>query len=358
MFLVVPTAKILGSNKHIITREGERMELRCQVTGFPLPTVSWHLKDRQEILTDRQTIIIDFLRYDNAGEYECRAVNSEGRARDVVFVDVQYKPRTKYWFPLYLDKPRTKLTKKSAVSSGGSMDRRETFFSCTVEANPQAKVTWFKNNYEVYQQDTRKLQGLRNEGSDLKNHVLKIKSLEETDYGNYSCVATNPLGSSTSSYHLTGSPDQPITLSPGHSRFSLSYTLVWKVWTPHTFPILNQSILYRMIGKASGRAVTEAEGTWHNLALITEKTRLFQDTYSMELSGLTGDCEYEVRIRAMNSQGWSPLSSSFIFRTSGIIYRPLPSVYSEGQLSSAAGRVSSVFTCLTFILQLVCVIFY
>ena len=42
-----------------------------------------------------------------------------------------------------------------------------------------------------------------------------------------------------------------------------------------------------------------------------------QDTYSMELSGLTGDCEYEVRIRAMNSQGWSPLSSSFIFRTSG-----------------------------------------
>ena len=40
----------------------------------------------------------------------------------------------------------------------------------------------------------------------------------------------------------------------------------------------------------------------------------------MELSGLTGDCEYEVRIRAMNSQGWSPLSSSFIFRTSGIQY--------------------------------------
>ena len=29
--------------------------------------------------------------------------------------------------------------------------------------------------------------------------------IKETDYGNYSCVATNPLGSSTSSYHLTGS---------------------------------------------------------------------------------------------------------------------------------------------------------
>ncbi len=54
-----------------------------------------------------------------------------------------------------------------------------------------------------------------------------------------------------------------------------------------------------------------------NNKLLYINVVLMQDTYSMELSGLTGDCEYEVRIRAMNSQGWSPLSSSFIFRTSG-----------------------------------------
>ena len=37
----------------------------------------------------------------------------------------------------------------------------------------------------------------------------------------------------------------------------------------------------------------------------------------MELTGLTGDTEYEVRLRAMNSQGWSQLSNPFQFRTAG-----------------------------------------
>jgi hypothetical protein len=37
----------------------------------------------------------------------------------------------------------------------------------------------------------------------------------------------------------------------------------------------------------------------------------------MELTGLSSDIEYEVRLRAMNSQGWSQLSNPFLFRTAG-----------------------------------------
>ncbi len=37
----------------------------------------------------------------------------------------------------------------------------------------------------------------------------------------------------------------------------------------------------------------------------------------MDLTGLQGDAEYEVRIRAMNHQGWSQLSDPFYFKTSG-----------------------------------------
>ena len=47
------------------------------------------------------------------------------------------------------------------------------------------------------------------------------------------------------------------------------------------------------------------------------KALLFKDSYRMELTGLDTDCEYEVRIRAMNSQGWSPLSNPFTFKTAG-----------------------------------------
>jgi hypothetical protein len=42
-----------------------------------------------------------------------------------------------------------------------------------------------------------------------------------------------------------------------------------------------------------------------------------QETFRMELTGLASDTEYEVRLRAMNSQGWSQLSSPFQFRTAG-----------------------------------------
>ena len=39
----------------------------------------------------------------------------------------------------------------------------------------------------------------------------------------------------------------------------------------------------------------------------------------MDLTGLQGDAEYEVRIRAMNHQGWSQLSDPFYFKTSGML---------------------------------------
>ena len=41
------------------------------------------------------------------------------------------------------------------------------------------------------------------------------------------------------------------------------------------------------------------------------------DSYSMVLTGLDVGAQYEVRLRAMNRQGWSPLSESFIFNTAG-----------------------------------------
>ena len=61
----------------------------------------------------------------------------------------------------------------------------------------------------------------------------------------------------------------------------------------------------------------EEPGSWYNLALISESDG-DTDSYSMVLTGLDMGAEYEVRLRAMNRQGWSPLSESFIFTTAGI----------------------------------------
>jgi hypothetical protein len=50
---------------------------------------------------------------------------------------------------------------------------------------------------------------------------------------------------------------------------------------------------------------------------ILKTFKTMQETFKMELTGLTSDSEYEVRLRAMNSQGWSQLSNPFQFRTAG-----------------------------------------
>ena len=104
--------------------------------------------------------------------------------------------------------------------------------------------------------------------SDSDLYTLTIGGLTEADYGNYSCVARNNLGTSTDSVMITGeelvriifiqsasdipgSPDQPVITSPRAGSYTNTYKLIWTVWTPASAKILNQSILYRRIKKVS-----------------------------------------------------------------------------------------------------------
>ena len=48
---------------------------------------------------------------------------------------------------------------------------------------------------------------------------------------------------------ILGQPDQPVIVSNIQSYAETEYTLSWRVWTPPTLPILNQSILYRLKSK-------------------------------------------------------------------------------------------------------------
>ena len=60
----------------------------------------------------------------------------------------------------------------------------------------------------------------------------------------------------------------------------------------------------------------EEPGSLYKLALISDgRGQDSSNTYSMVLTGLDMGAEYEVRLRAMNRQGWSAFSESFIFNT-------------------------------------------
>ena len=121
----------------------------------------------------------------------------------------------------------------------------------------------------MYKDSEQVSSSLVRSGSDSEAdlYTLTLGGLTEADYGNYSCVARNNLGTGTGSVMITGelsliriimvmvppdisgSPDQPVITSPRAGAYTNTYKLIWTVWTPASAKILNQSILYRRIKK-------------------------------------------------------------------------------------------------------------
>ena len=75
-------------------------------------------------------------------------------------------------------------------------------------------------------------------------HVLLLKNVRETDFGNYSCMADNSLGRERGSIEVSGRPHAAKIVSPRLGSFKDQYNLTWTV---NSFlPIEEYRILYRV----------------------------------------------------------------------------------------------------------------
>jgi len=323
--LVKPTVSISSMDKIVNVEEGSTTQYECSAHGFPKPKVHWILKSNPEkVLSKVSTLILRQVEPDNAGQYLCIATNSEGRSEDGLKINVFYKPRTK----LVL-----KTSSRHSYSTTAVL-------SCQVEGNPSAKVLWYKDNLDI----GKPIIKIRKEGK-FEHHSLTIPSMGESDYGNYSCLAKNNLGTASDSVLLTGSPDQPMIVSSTQGISTNTYKLEWKVWSPQQFPVLNQSILYRRIRKGvTSASRLEEPGSWNNLALISDGRSQHSSTYSMVLTGLDKSAEYEVRLRTMNRQGWSGLSNSFTFTTASFTIQADNYSSLSGRQLTSSSRISTIST--------------
>ena len=70
--------------------------------------------------------------------------------------------------------------------------------SCVTHGSPPTKVTWEKDGEEIYMNDTfyQFSQALVNRTTSTYNNILTINATIEDVVGEYSCTATNSLGSS------------------------------------------------------------------------------------------------------------------------------------------------------------------
>ncbi|CDW55769.1 Muscle M line assembly protein unc 89 [Trichuris trichiura] len=215
--LVQPKFVIPLSDLHVV--EGETLRAEVKIRGRPVPTLSWFCnktevakKDRlsiEELGDNRWLFTLKDARPEDSGFYECVATNSMGSDVSQAYFTVK---RRQIW---------TMLTWEisSALASGVRREKGANFYppvfnvplhdrclpekatmtiECYVDANPTAKIQWYKGDL-LLDDDAH----VQTENYPDGKCRLRINFFSSGDVGYYRCIATNELGSATTSAYLS-----------------------------------------------------------------------------------------------------------------------------------------------------------
>ncbi|KAG8517174.1 Hemicentin-1 [Galemys pyrenaicus] len=182
---------IAGENtlEDVKVKEKQSVTLSCEVTGNPMPKVTWH-KDGQPLQEDDTHHIMSggrFLQITNAqvshtGRYSCLASNTAGDKSKSFSLNVLVSPTI------------------AGVDSDGSPEdvtvilNNPTSLVCEAYSYPPATITWFK--------DGTPLESNRNIRILPGGRTLQILNAQEDNAGRYSCVATNEAGEMIKHYEV------------------------------------------------------------------------------------------------------------------------------------------------------------
>ncbi|XP_029030580.1 neurotrimin isoform X5 [Betta splendens] len=187
--LVQVPPKIINLSRDIVVNEGSNVTLLCQARGKPDPVITWKLiSPSGDLESDDEYLEIPSITRQRAGTYECTAVNDIDADVQTVDITVNYGP---------------------AVSEGkyvGVTLGQRGVLECEADAVPEADFEWYKEDRRIF----NGFDGMEivNTGSLSK---LTFFNVSDGDYGNYTCVAINKLGSSNTSFLLYG----PIAVQDG-----------------------------------------------------------------------------------------------------------------------------------------------
>ncbi|XP_062504884.1 hemicentin-1-like isoform X2 [Corticium candelabrum] len=163
---------------------GSAAVFRCEANGSPPPTYGWRINGAlvedipKRYETRGNMLIISDVKRSDEGVVTCVASNGNQSMRADARLDVLVAPFS-----------------VQAVSDVAETKGRTAKLACAVDGSPKPEVTWKKDG--------------RNLTSDVRyrisagvSSVLAIDRLKLADSGRYTCVATSPLGSVSSSANL------------------------------------------------------------------------------------------------------------------------------------------------------------
>ncbi|KAM4861104.1 hemicentin-1 [Thomomys bottae] len=170
-------------------KEKESVTLTCEVTGNPVPEITWH-KDGQllqedgthHIMSNGRLLQITDARVSHTGRYTCLATNTAGDKNKSFSLNVFVSPTI------------------AGVDSDGIPEdvivilNSPTSLVCEAYSYPPATITWFK--------DGAPLESNRNIRILPGGRTLQILNAQEDNAGRYSCVATNEAGEMMKHYEV------------------------------------------------------------------------------------------------------------------------------------------------------------
>ncbi|GFS46965.1 hemicentin-1 [Trichonephila inaurata madagascariensis] len=189
--LAAPTIDKKSFKNTYYVKEGDSVVIKCPVSGYPKPIITW-LKDSDIIplhssphiifSEDYQHLELKQASLKDAGKYSCIAGNEVGTAEQDFKIDVQVPPKLEN----LLDIPKN----KSAILN------KPVTISCPVSGIPPPLVKWFKDGKPLKMESNSNIMLSQN------SKHLKIFRTQVSDAGTYTCKAANDVGKIEKEFQL------------------------------------------------------------------------------------------------------------------------------------------------------------
>ncbi|XP_016098877.1 myosin light chain kinase, smooth muscle-like [Sinocyclocheilus grahami] len=188
--------------------QGEKVTFRCQVSGSPVPTVSWlkdgaPLRQRSGVSTRQEgslhVLCLESAHITDTGQYGCTAANKRGKTAAHCSLTVKPKPGVKR----SAAPPVTDVRRPSSpVFLRGLQDLRvmdgcQVTMTVEVTGNPAPEVVWLHNGKEIQESEDFHFErkGCR--------YTLFIQEVFPEDTGTYTCEVCNEAGVARTEASLT-----------------------------------------------------------------------------------------------------------------------------------------------------------
>ncbi|XP_052788091.1 hemicentin-1-like [Mya arenaria] len=274
-FLVVPriTEVLLG----------DRLVLRCTADGIPTPTIHWKRDDApvpsHPSVNGRSVYIVYHVRPEDGGVYTCIAQNPAGEAQHNTVVNVKVPPEI-------LTPPGNK-----AVTIA-----ERVVLACSVGGDPPPEVMWLKDGRQVQ---------LSERIRKLSNGSLVIYRSTSSDAGQYKCVATNDVGSSSGTAMLTIREPPAFSITPVHTRVEQGFNARLDcVGSGEPEPDMTWMMGWEILTKHRRLSILP-----NNSLLLVAAQQSDSGTYRCMASNNLGQSFVDVNITVAVNGGWSDWQS-------------------------------------------------